>query len=143
MNTVDMGYSPQSARPALAARFHRLSFVSTIRASASSPSTDATTGNSAAAERALQVEIQSPRTVALAALSLAAIFSTLSTHLVTRSEEHTSELQSLLRISYAVFCLKKKINKSTNTTLYKRHNELTPRTTITQTTHTYARPSQT
>src|SRR3546814_4609886 len=28
-----------------------------------------------------------------------------------RSEEHTSELQSLLRISYAVFCLKKKKNK--------------------------------
>src|SRR3546814_1613620 len=30
--------------------------------------------------------------------------------LVHRSEEHTSELQSLMRISYAVFCLKKKIN---------------------------------
>src|SRR3546814_7025523 len=30
-----------------------------------------------------------------------------------RSEEHTSELQSLMRISYAVFCLKKKINKYT------------------------------
>src|SRR3546814_7169770 len=29
-----------------------------------------------------------------------------------RSEEHTSELQSLMRISYAVFCLKKKINES-------------------------------
>src|SRR3546814_9570368 len=29
-----------------------------------------------------------------------------------RSEEHTSELQSLMRISYAVFCLKKKTNKS-------------------------------
>src|SRR3546814_5474200 len=29
--------------------------------------------------------------------------------LVERSEEHTSELQSLMRISYAVFCLKKKI----------------------------------
>src|SRR3546814_10224909 len=28
-----------------------------------------------------------------------------------RSEEHTSELQSLMRISYAVFCLKKKINQ--------------------------------
>src|SRR3546814_6373126 len=28
-----------------------------------------------------------------------------------RSEEHTSELQSLMRISYAVFCLKKKIRK--------------------------------
>src|SRR3546814_3378606 len=30
----------------------------------------------------------------------------------TRSEEHTSELQSLMRISYAVFCLKKKKNKN-------------------------------
>src|SRR3546814_2011709 len=29
-------------------------------------------------------------------------------HLLPRSEEHTSELQSLMRISYAVFCLKKK-----------------------------------
>src|SRR3546814_2862570 len=29
----------------------------------------------------------------------------------TRSEEHTSELQSLMRNSYAVFCLKKKTNK--------------------------------
>src|SRR3546814_3458611 len=33
-----------------------------------------------------------------------------------RSEEHTSELQSLMRISYAVFCLKKK--KTTNATRY-------------------------
>src|SRR3546814_940353 len=31
----------------------------------------------------------------------------------TRSEEHTSELQSLMRISYAVFCLKKKKNSYT------------------------------
>src|SRR3546814_7018086 len=30
-----------------------------------------------------------------------------------RSEEHTSELQSLMRISYAVFCLKKKTNNTT------------------------------
>src|SRR3546814_2634800 len=30
----------------------------------------------------------------------------------TRSEEHTSELQSLMRISYAVFCLKKKTKKN-------------------------------
>src|SRR3546814_3641812 len=33
-----------------------------------------------------------------------------------RSEEHTSELQSLMRISYAVFCLKKKKNQKSNTT---------------------------
>src|SRR3546814_3670053 len=32
-----------------------------------------------------------------------------------RSEEHTSELQSLMRISYAVFCLKKKKKKNTYT----------------------------
>src|SRR3546814_10346239 len=32
--------------------------------------------------------------------------------LASRSEEHTSELQSLMRISYAVFCLKKKRNKT-------------------------------
>src|SRR3546814_10422447 len=32
-----------------------------------------------------------------------------------RSEEHTSELQSLMRISYAVFCLKKKHKKHTTT----------------------------
>src|SRR3546814_5611655 len=33
-------------------------------------------------------------------------------HRAGRSEEHTSELQSLMRISYAVFCLKKKQNTS-------------------------------
>src|SRR3546814_3875756 len=36
-------------------------------------------------------------------------------HQPARSEEHTSELQSLMRISYAVFCLKKK-KKNKNTT---------------------------
>src|SRR3546814_1858498 len=36
-----------------------------------------------------------------------------SQSLRTRSEEHTSELQSLMRISYAVFCLKKKHMKTT------------------------------
>src|SRR3546814_8039705 len=47
-----------------------------------------------------------------------------------RSEEHTSELQSLMRISYAVFCLKKKKNKSihiewqitSDTTLHHTNN---------------------
>src|SRR3546814_9984139 len=36
------------------------------------------------------------------------IFRERNANLVERSEEHTSELQSLMRISYAVFCLKKK-----------------------------------
>src|SRR3546814_9812491 len=52
-----------------------------------------------------------------------------------RSEEHTSELQSLMRISYAVFCLKKKTNQSnhkshaqtlqTQTTYIESHNSIT------------------
>src|SRR3546814_2627796 len=35
-------------------------------------------------------------------------------HAFQRSKEHTSELQSLMRISYAVFCMKKKKHKSNN-----------------------------
>src|SRR3546814_9945296 len=46
--------------------------------------------------------------------------------MVERSEEHTSELQSLMRISYAVFCLKKKKQErkitSTETEYKKAHN---------------------
>src|SRR3546814_10211709 len=38
-----------------------------------------------------------------------------------RSEEHTSELQSLMRISYAVFCLKKKKRRRYLTKLQKQH----------------------
>src|SRR3546814_4147873 len=42
-----------------------------------------------------------------------------------RSEEHTSELQSLMRISYAVFCLKKKTNVSAQTNYPKQtHNNI-------------------
>src|SRR3546814_5830956 len=37
-----------------------------------------------------------------------------SPRFIARSEEHTSELQSLMRISYAVFCLKKKKTQTTN-----------------------------
>src|SRR3546814_2827237 len=55
-----------------------------------------------------------------------------------RSEEHTSELQSLMRISYAVFCLKKKkrnnntvADKQTRTTSQQQLNE--PTTTKTNT----------
>src|SRR3546814_18359018 len=42
-----------------------------------------------------------------------------------RSEEHTSELQSLMRISYAVFCLKKKkkIQQKTTPILIQKHTE--------------------
>src|SRR3546814_8402020 len=42
--------------------------------------------------------------------------------LLSRSEEHTSELQSLMRISYAVFCLKKKKNNTTQKISLQQNN---------------------
>src|SRR3546814_9380409 len=63
---------------------------------------------------------------------------------VFRSEEHTSELQSLMRISYAVFCLKKKKNNTSNKTsrtyttnsitLNNHQDQATCATQITETT---------
>src|SRR3546814_8878581 len=41
----------------------------------------------------------------------------------SRSEEHTSELQSLMRISYAVFCLKKKNKKQKTKTTYTKYKQ--------------------
>src|SRR3546814_5352866 len=49
-----------------------------------------------------------------------------------RSEEHTSELQSLMRISYAVFCLKKKKKQKTT----PLHNETTTTHHLTNTPNT-------
>src|SRR3546814_7945642 len=48
-----------------------------------------------------------------------------STFAVTRSEEHTSELQSLMRISYAVFCLKK-TNLDASKQYFITHSEQQP-----------------
>src|SRR3546814_1435996 len=48
-----------------------------------------------------------------------------SNEAIARSEEHTSELQSLMRISYAVFCLKKKTNHTKNTYIYTSNSKPT------------------
>src|SRR3546814_8173201 len=48
-----------------------------------------------------------------------------------RSEEHTSELQSLMRISYAVFCLNKN-NRNTLTTTHHNNNPQTHHNTTTK-----------
>src|SRR3546814_1979096 len=53
-----------------------------------------------------------------------------------RSEEHTSELQSLMRISYAVFCLKKKIKmKSALLCINKKNEHKQPSTTTKKEIH--------
>src|SRR3546814_9007531 len=46
-------------------------------------------------------------------MTLVGVFFLVISLISVRSEEHTSELQSLMRISYAVFCLKKKNNNKT------------------------------
>src|SRR3546814_5295913 len=51
-------------------------------------------------------------------------FQTHNRRIRARSEEHTSELQSLMRISYAVFCLKKKTTNNRNTEM--NHRIITP-----------------
>src|SRR3546814_9791920 len=51
-------------------------------------------------------------------------------HWIVRSEEHTSELQSLMRISYAVFCLKKK-NQKNKLKTHQHNNTTTNTQTIT------------
>src|SRR3546814_5040354 len=54
------------------------------------------------------------------ALELAGV---VSPSLEARSEEHTSELQSLMRISYAVFCLKKNNNINNHPNNHIQHNK--------------------
>src|SRR3546814_8816167 len=56
---------------------------------------------------------------------------------VERSEEHTSELQSLMRISYAVFCLKQKTSHTPTRVSYKNDY----RTTSTTPHHTTTPPT--
>src|SRR3546814_7994790 len=54
-----------------------------------------------------------------------------------RSEEHTSELQSLMRISYAVFCLKKKKHNQRSNLLTQDTSTYQARQTTTQHRHHY------
>src|SRR3546814_8958117 len=64
-----------------------------------------------------------------AVMSCSGVFSGLGN---TRSEEHTSELQSLMRISYAVFCLKKKKKtKHNNISHFSSINSITMTNTTT------------
>src|SRR3546814_8194221 len=70
-----------------------------------------------AADALAIAEIWAPTFDSLAESALSLGSRTADTRPLTRSEEHTSELQSLMRISYAVFCLKKKkTNSSSRTT---------------------------
>src|SRR3546814_5508269 len=57
-------------------------------------------------------QVMSPRTLTISRLAASAD---------VRSEEHTSELQSLMRISYAVFCLKKKKSEVKIPSHHKKH----------------------
>src|SRR3546814_10035872 len=64
--------------------------------------------------------IGSATSLAAIGLALCVAVCVRTTLQATRSEEHTSELQSLMRISYAVFCLKKKTNNQMITSIQKK-----------------------
>src|SRR3546814_6110695 len=63
----------------------------------------------------------------LRARSSGAVMSAIAACAAARSEEHTSELQSLMRISYAVFCLKKKKKRKKHTNSNKSEQQYTTR----------------
>src|SRR3546814_1594176 len=65
----------------------------------------------------------------------AAARSATSAQAAIRSEEHTSELQSLMRISYAVFCLKKKKKKINQVTIHENITHTTTKITLNRTQH--------
>src|SRR3546814_8265597 len=63
----------------------------------------------------------SAQTIATTTNSSSSLWVRFSTARSMRSEEHTYELQSLMRISYAVFCLKKKNTHNNNNTTIKHY----------------------
>src|SRR3546814_4476230 len=65
-------------------------------------------GDPVKAEELLRVKLGSKASKAASRVTAEGVVATYVAGGVGRSEEHTSELQSLMRISYAVFCLKKK-----------------------------------
>src|SRR3546814_2903329 len=70
-----------------------------------------------ACRTSIRPSMRNPRTLEMKLKNQAAWVIRKSTKsLIQRSEEHTSELQSLMRISYAVFCLKKKQQTQTHIT---------------------------
>src|SRR3546814_7765038 len=86
-------------------------------------------GNPFRSASARPAAARSPPSASTAAMTASALFTQCAPAMPTekvRSEEHTSELQSLMRTSYAVFCLKKKQHKTrqlteTQTPLIQQH----------------------
>src|SRR3546814_10149651 len=90
--------------------------------------------DTAAHEGALRAGPNRGGTVAIMGTGIDIVYPARNRDLAHRSEEHTSELQSLMRISYAVFCLKKKTNKASHNT---RNNTTTHNKTTLLQNHTY------
>src|SRR3546814_9846005 len=100
-------------RPPRSTRTDTLFPYTTLFRSGSDEECVVTSVNPAASNTSRALEwIFSNKTIRVMELSKTNIKTTIVTHCLSvnpyRSEEHTSELQSLMRTSYAVFCLKKK-----------------------------------
>src|SRR3546814_1422217 len=98
------GRSPGPELPAAAAwSFPRKSAAPSLRPEGAAPHRRAVAGRALRHIRQASPQAPRPEASETASALLPLLF-----RLGDRSEEHTSELQSLMRISYAVFCLKKK-----------------------------------
>src|SRR3546814_4137512 len=97
---VGTGHVDEAVERVLCGRFAERSFVHVHGSSALNATASFGAREAAMAKRSASVKSDSRRTSRRG-----------YTRCIDRSEEHTSELQSLMRISYAVFCLKKKTNK--------------------------------
>src|SRR3546814_7163396 len=71
-----------------------------------------------------QVSTAPSRVTTVASINMSLVSRPYAPAFIRRSEEHTSELQSLMRISYAVFCLKKKKNNKIKTLHYNKNSTL-------------------
>src|SRR3546814_6026632 len=100
-------------RPPRSTRTDTLFPYTTLFRSPTSPSAAVRPAFLAAAARPL-VRSQSTAASMSPPVSPSAFLQSIMPAPVRRSEEHTSELQSLMRISYAVFCLKKKTKQNQN-----------------------------
>src|SRR3546814_9632139 len=93
------------AKGAMAIASHSASFLSPSQNAAEQAAAEATTGNYSYGNASLMN--RQINTLSRDQYSTAPSFHTGAGSIQQRSEEHTTELQSLMRISYAVFCLKK------------------------------------
>src|SRR3546814_2103722 len=114
---ADPAMTPQAADPAQAPQTADVSDAEVDQFASAAVEVQKIGNDTAVAEDAKQEKMA-------AAVQSSGLSAERFNQIAQRSEEHTSELQSLMRISYAVFCLKKKKNYKGDDSTYEIHNSI-------------------